>query len=108
MCGLGLKNSTVGIVGFGRIGQEVAKLLLPFGISEILYTARSEKPEGQALHATFTTLENLATCSDFVIVCCALNEKTKKLFHKDIFNKMKPTSIFINVSRGGENSYSNH
>lgn len=45
--GVGLKGSTVGIVGFGRIGSAVAKLLVPFGVSKILYNSRSEKVEGR-------------------------------------------------------------
>ena len=45
--GVGLKGSTVGIVGFGRIGLAVAKLLSPFGVGKIIYNSRSEKAEGK-------------------------------------------------------------
>lgn len=101
MCGVGLNNSTVGIVGFGRIGQEVAKLIHPFGVSEILYYSRSEKPEAKKLKAKLSSLENLLKVSDFVIVTCALTPETKEMFNKERFNLMKPTSVFINTSRGG-------
>ena len=102
MCGVGLKNSTVGIVGFGRIGQAVAKRLIPFGVSQIVYSGRSKKPEEKEFNAKFMSLDELVTISDFVIVTCALTPETKGMFHKDIFKKMKPTSIFVNTSRGGE------
>ncbi|EEB14830.1 Glyoxylate reductase/hydroxypyruvate reductase, putative [Pediculus humanus corporis] len=101
MCGVGLKNSTVGIVGFGRIGQAVAKRLIPFGVSQIVYSGRSKKPEEKEFNAKFMSLDELVTISDFVIVTCALTPETKGMFHKDIFKKMKPTSIFVNTSRGG-------
>ncbi|KAK9505593.1 hypothetical protein O3M35_009605 [Rhynocoris fuscipes] len=101
MCGPGLKGSTVGVVGFGRIGQSVAAKLKCFGIYKLLYSANSEKSQGKELGATFTTLDNLLKESDFVIVTCSLNEKTKNLFTKEKFEQMKPTAIFINSSRGG-------
>jgi len=44
MCGKGLAESTVGIVGLGRIGMGVARRLKPFGVAQILYTGRSDKP----------------------------------------------------------------
>ncbi|KAK6628203.1 hypothetical protein RUM43_002015 [Polyplax serrata] len=100
MCGRSLKNSTVGIVGFGRIGQQIAKLLQPFSVSQILYTGRSEKPDGKALNAKFTEFNDLIKLSDFIIVTCALTPETKGLFNKNVFNNMKSTCIFINTSRG--------
>jgi len=47
MCGKGIKNSIVGIVGCGNIGTSVAKKLSTFQISQLLYTSRSEKPAGK-------------------------------------------------------------
>ena len=56
MCGPALKGSTVGIIGFGRIGQEVARKLKAFRIAKILYTSRSEKKEGNILLFIFVVL----------------------------------------------------
>ena len=51
--------------------------------------------------AKFQTFEELLQKSDFVIATCALTEETKNIFDKKAFDLMKPTSIFINTSRGG-------
>ncbi|XP_055309700.1 glyoxylate reductase/hydroxypyruvate reductase-like [Sitodiplosis mosellana] len=101
MLGQDLKGSTVGIVGLGGIGQKIAKRLKAFEIGSILYTGHREKEEGKQLGATFVSFDDLLTRSDFVIVVCPLNNETRNLFNKAAFAKMKSTSVFINVSRGG-------
>ncbi|KAF5306258.1 hypothetical protein FQA39_LY08956 [Lamprigera yunnana] len=101
MCGPGLCGSTVGIVGFGRIGQEVAKRLKAFNVKQILYTGRSEKDKGIQMGAKFVVLDELLKESDFVIATCALTPETKEMFNDDAFKKMKPTAVFVNTSRGG-------
>jgi len=47
MCGRGIRNSVVGIVGCGNIGTSIAKKLKTFEISQLLYTSRTEKPAGK-------------------------------------------------------------
>lgn len=102
MCGPGLKNSTIGIVGFGRIGQEIAKRLKPFNPKSILYYNRSEKKkEAQEIGATRVTFDQLLEQSDFISVSCALTPETKEIFNEEAFKKMKSTAVFINTSRGG-------
>ncbi|KAJ8896429.1 hypothetical protein PR048_001773 [Dryococelus australis] len=100
MCGQGLQDSTVGIVGFGRIGQEVAIRLQPFKVKNFLYSGRSEKPGAKELGALLVPLDELLRQSDFVIVCCALTPETRGMFNDDLFSIMKRNAIFINVSRG--------
>uniref|UniRef100_A0A0A9WLR9 Glyoxylate reductase/hydroxypyruvate reductase n=2 Tax=Lygus hesperus TaxID=30085 RepID=A0A0A9WLR9_LYGHE len=99
-CGPALKGSTVGIYGYGRIGQSVARKLKAFEVSRILYGSAQEKPEGKAIGAIQTSLDNLLKESDFVIVTCALSDQTRGLFNKDKFAMMKSTAIFVNSSRG--------
>uniref|UniRef100_A0A336LW09 Glyoxylate reductase/hydroxypyruvate reductase n=1 Tax=Culicoides sonorensis TaxID=179676 RepID=A0A336LW09_CULSO len=102
MCGMGLKNSTVGIVGFGRIGYEVAKRLIPFKPKKILYFNRSDKPQfASEIGAERVGSNDLLANSDFVICTIALTPDTHHLFDSVSFSKMKPNSIFINTSRGG-------
>ncbi|CAG4956187.1 unnamed protein product [Parnassius apollo] len=101
MTGPGLAGSTVGIVGFGRIGQAVARRVKSFNTKTILYYNRSEKPEAKEIGAVKVTFDELLMQSDFVICCCALVPETKELFNKTAFEKMKRTAIFINTSRGG-------
>lgn len=99
MCGPGLSGSTVGIVGFGRIGQEVAKRLKPFNVKKFLYYSRSEKSQNE-VGAQRVNFDDLLRDSDFVIATCALTPETKGIFNKDAFEKMKTTAVFINTSRG--------
>lgn len=102
MCGLGLKNSTVGIVGFGRIGYEVAKRIIPFKPKQILYFNRSEKPQFTAeTGAVRVSSNDLLATSDFVICTISLTPDTHHLFDETAFSKMKSNAIFINTSRGG-------
>lgn len=102
MCGHGLKGSTVGIVGFGRIGFEVAKRIFPFKPAQILYSNRSMKDDwAHEVDAVKVTFDELLSQSDFVIVTVALTPETKHLFNSTAFAKMQPTAIFINTSRGG-------
>ncbi|NXQ00058.1 GRHPR reductase, partial [Vidua macroura] len=101
MCGHGLSDSTVGIVGLGRIGQAVARRLKPFGVRRFLYTGSGPKPESAAeFGAEFVPLTRLAEESDFVVVTCALTPATQGMCNKDFFGRMKKTSVFVNTSRG--------
>ncbi|KAJ8935619.1 hypothetical protein NQ318_006462 [Aromia moschata] len=101
MCGPGLQNSTVGIVGFGRIGQEIAKRLIPFKPKKIIYYNRSEKLEAKQIGAQRVCFDELLSESDFISVNCLLTPETKEIFNEAAFKKMKPTAILINTSRGG-------
>lgn len=102
MCGPGLKGSVVGIIGFGRIGFEVASRVVPFKPNDILYYNRSDKSElAQKVGAKRVALEELLTKSDYVIVCCGLTPETKHIIDAKALNLMKNTAILINTSRGG-------
>uniref|UniRef100_A0A2K6DH13 Glyoxylate reductase/hydroxypyruvate reductase n=1 Tax=Macaca nemestrina TaxID=9545 RepID=A0A2K6DH13_MACNE len=101
LCGYGLTQSTVGIVGLGRIGQAIARRLKPFGVQRFLYTGRQPRPEEAAeFQAEFVSTPELAAQSDFIIVACSLTPATKGLCNKDFFQKMKETAVFVNISRG--------
>lgn len=102
MTGPGLADATVGIVGFGRIGQSVALKVKAFHAKNILYFNRSEKNnEALATSAKKVSFDDLLHLSDFVICCCAFTQETQNLFNAEAFSKMKNTAIFINSSRGG-------
>ncbi|KAL4714889.1 hypothetical protein ACJJTC_012561 [Scirpophaga incertulas] len=101
MTGPGLAGSTVGIVGFGRIAQAVARRVKAFNTSQILYFNRSKRPEADEIGAIKVEFDELLVKSDFVICCAALVPATKEIFNKAAFDKMKNTAIFINTSRGG-------
>ncbi|XP_004874634.1 glyoxylate reductase/hydroxypyruvate reductase isoform X4 [Heterocephalus glaber] len=100
MCGYGLTQSTVGIMGLGRIGQAIARRLKPFGIQRFLYTGRQPKPQEAAeFQAEFVSASQLAAESDFIVVACSLTPETKGLCNRDFFQKMKKTAVFVNISR---------
>lgn len=101
MTGPGLAGSTVGIVGFGRIGQAVARRVQSFGTSKILYFNRSEKQEAKEIGAIKVSFDELLSQSDFVICCAPLVPETNEIFNKSAFEKMKRSAVFINTSRGG-------
>eukprot|EP01117_Protostelium_nocturnum_P000936 TRINITY_DN11268_c0_g1_i1.p1 TRINITY_DN11268_c0_g1~~TRINITY_DN11268_c0_g1_i1.p1 ORF type:complete len:371 (+),score=141.23 TRINITY_DN11268_c0_g1_i1:38-1150(+) len=108
MCGRDLHHSTVGIFGFGRIGQAVAKRLLGFGCN-VIYSSREEKKDlpkellvggRDGNGVKFVDFETLLKESDIVVPQCPLNDQTRKIFNLDTFKKMKRDSIFINTTRG--------
>lgn len=102
MCGPAIKNSTVGLVGFGRIAQEVAKRLIPFKPKRLVYSNRSSSREKEAKEIGVERLdfEELLAVSDFVILLCALTPDTLHLMNTRTFGLMKRTAILINCSRG--------
>ncbi|XP_063829658.1 glyoxylate reductase/hydroxypyruvate reductase [Ostrinia nubilalis] len=101
MTGPGLAGAVVGIVGFGRIGQAVARRVKAFNTSKILYFNRSERSEAKEIGAEKVDFDKLLSESDFIICCAALTPETKEMFNKTAFEKMKKTAIFVNTSRGG-------
>lgn len=100
--GLELGGRTLGIVGLGKIGFELAKRCVGAYNMKIIYHNRGTNPEAEKeLGAVRVSLDELLQQSDVVSVHTALTPETKGLFNKDAFSKMKPSSIFINTARGG-------
>ncbi|KAE8632290.1 hypothetical protein XENTR_v10001504 [Xenopus tropicalis] len=101
MCGYGLSDSTVGVIGLGRIGLAIAQRLKPFGVKRFLYTGIPPCLKSvEELKAELVSTEKLAEESDFVLVSCPLTPETVGLCNKDFFQRMKKTAVFINTSRG--------
>lgn len=102
LCGMQLGGKTIGIVGLGRIGTAVGRRLRAFNVGRILYCSRAEKIENaEMIAAEFVEFSQLLSQSDVVVITCDLNDSTKQLFNSAAFEKMKPTSLLINTSRGG-------
>lgn len=102
MAGYDVYNSTVGIVGLGRIGAAVARRLHGGFNCRILYNSPSPKPEvAEPLGAEFTDFPDLLAESDFISIHVPLNAQTRHLFNAEAFRRMKRTAILINTSRGG-------
>ena len=99
--GSDVHGKTLGMVGFGRIGQAVAKRgALGFGM-KVLYSNASPKPAiEQQLGATRRELDELLAESDFVCVTVPLTAETERLIGAQQFALMKRSAIFINIARG--------
>ncbi|XP_027194367.2 glyoxylate reductase/hydroxypyruvate reductase [Dermatophagoides pteronyssinus] len=102
MCGSMIKGSHIGVIGgSGRIGRSVIKRLRSFEPAKISYTSRQEYPEMfREFNAEFYPLDRLLIESDIIIVCCSLNDSTRRLISTEQFKRMKSTSVIINTSRG--------
>lgn len=101
MCGRSIKDSTVGIVGFGRIGQEVAKRILPFRPRRVIFSNRSDRTrEAEEIGAEQCSFDDLLHDSDFVILTCAATPDTINLINATSLGKMKTNATLINTSRG--------
>ena len=97
-----LSGKTVGIVGFGAIGQTVARLLRGLGCVLLYHQPRQVGPEiTDALGATYASLDELLTRSDVVCLHCPLTEQTRGLIDATALAQMKQTAVLINVARGG-------
>lgn len=100
--GIELKNKTLGIFGLGRIGIEMAKRCKGAYDMNVIYHNRKQNAEAEKLlDAKYVSFDELLAQSDVLSVHSAFSEGVKGIFNKDAFSKMKPTSIFINTSRGG-------
>ena len=101
LLGPDVHGATIGIVGFGRIGQAVARRAQGFGM-EILYHDVQPVPDEvtMPLGATYLPLEALLPRSDFVSLHVNLSELTRHLMNATTLALMKPTAILVNTSRG--------
>ena len=94
-----LEGKTLGIVGFGRIGQAVGKLAKAFGMHVLAYN-RSQCDEGWAI-ADYVDLDTLFRESDFISLHCPQTAETVNLINKETIAKMKDGAMLINTARGG-------
>lgn len=96
-----LEGATLGILGYGPIGREVAKRARAFQM-RVLGIRRQKQalpPELDWLGG-LEHLDELLAASDFVVVACALNDQTRGLIDKARLAKMKPDGVLINIARG--------
>ena len=102
LLGKDIHGATLGIVGFGRIGRELARRAQGFGMRTLYYSRTQAPPAVEAqLGATFTPFEALLAESDFVSLHTALTEQTRDLIDAPALARMKQGAILINTSRGG-------
>ena len=93
-----LKDKRVGIIGFGRIGQRVGELLLPFGVEISYYDLCAVKT---SLNCTFKPLNELLQWADIISLHCSTLQNNKPVLGKDEIRNIKKGAWLINTSRGG-------
>ena len=100
LMGADVHHATIGIIGFGRIGKEVAKRARGFDMRILAFDAYPDQETAKKLGVEFVSLETLLTESDFVSLHCTLNDETFHLIGADQLRSMKNTAILVNASRG--------
>jgi glycerate dehydrogenase len=95
-----LVGKTIGIVGFGRIGQATAKLALAFGM-ELKINSRTKKEVAGFESATWCDINELFATSDVISLHCPQTDSNQGFVNKQLLSQMKPTSILMNMARGG-------
>jgi D-3-phosphoglycerate dehydrogenase len=100
MRGREIAGSTVGVVGFGQIGREVARKCIVLGARVLVFDPYVPAKHVEALGAKTATLPVLAKSSDFVTVHTAENRGTHQMINAAFFERMRPHAYFLNTSAG--------
>ncbi len=96
-----LQGRTLGVVGFGRIGREVArKLREGFGMEVVAYDPMLDVNTVAPWVRRSASLEELLAQADVVTIHCALTPETRHLFNRRTLSLMRPGALFVNTSRG--------
>ena len=99
--GQGLQGKTLGIIGFGQIGQAVARRAQAFGLKIIYYNRHRLSPDREAaLKAEYRQLDALLSEADIVSIHASLNPDSDHLINRDKLALMKRSAVLINVARG--------
>lgn len=100
LLGSDLSGSTLGIIGFGRIGKAVAKRAAGFGMRIIAYDPHPDLNMMEKLNAIPVDFSTLLRESDFITIHANLNQNTRNLINANAFSLMKSNCILINTARG--------
>lgn len=96
-----LRGKTLGILGFGRIGQRVGEIARVFGMKIVAYDPYLPAEIFAKNEATSMSVEELCAVSDFVTIHLPLTDETHHMFNKDSLSKMKSDAVVLNMARGG-------
>ena len=99
LLGIEMRGSTLGLVGFGRIGKAMARRAVGFDM-RVIYYDPSEVKHDPDVKATSVDFETLLEESDFISLHTPLTPDTHHLIDSEALSKMKPTAVLVNTSRG--------
>ena len=101
LLGQDIHGSTLGIIGFGRIGVEMAKRAKGFGMNIVYYDVIRNEEREKEYGATYCSdVKDLLAQSDFVSIHVNLTPETRHLINADTLSGMKSTAVLVNTSRG--------
>lgn len=98
--GIGLTGRTLGLIGLGNIGREIASIVAPLDMRQVAYDPFASAESASELGVDLLSLEELLQQSDFICICCALTPDTHHLLDADRLGMMKSSAYLINVARG--------
>ena len=96
-----LRGKTLGVLGFGRIGQRVGEIARVFGMKIVAYDPYLPAEIFAKNEATSMSIAELCEVSDFVTIHLPLNDETRNMFNKESIAKMKNDAVVLNMARGG-------
>jgi D-3-phosphoglycerate dehydrogenase len=99
--GVELYNKTLGILGMGRIGSEVARRAIAFGMRVLAYDPYLTLSRANAMQVELIELDDLLARSDFITVHMPMSDETRGMINAAAFAKMKPGARVLNCARGG-------
>ena len=99
LLGVDLRGATLGLIGFGRIGQAMARRAAGFDMRVIYYDPSETKPDAD-VKARRVDFETLLKESDFISIHTPLTSDTRHLINSEAFSKMKSSAVLINTARG--------
>ena len=101
LVGFDMNGKTAGIIGTGKIGSVLARILHGFGCRLLAYDKEENKELIERYQVEYTSCESLCEQSDIITLHVPLNEDTRYIIDKHCIDKMKPGVMLINTSRGG-------
>ena len=99
--GLEIRHKTLGIIGLGRVGTEVAQLAKGLHMNVIAYDPMVSETRAERLGVQLVEMETLLATSDFITLHVPLNSSTRGLIGRSQLKLVKPTAILVNCARGG-------
>jgi phosphoglycerate dehydrogenase-like enzyme len=95
-----LQGRTLGIIGLGHSGRELARLVAPFAMRILAYSPHADPAGAEALGVRLASLEDVLREADFISLHCRLTEQTRHLLGAAQLALLKPTAYLVNVARG--------
>jgi glyoxylate reductase len=101
MLGREVHSTTLGVIGLGAIGRQVARRAQGFDMRVLYHNRRRRSEVEQELGVEYRAMDELLGESDYVMLCCPLTAETRNLIGRAALAKMKPTAVLVNIARGG-------